>query len=381
MDITMLCKVVDNYGDIGFVFRLARALTEADQSVQLRLIVSDLDSFSKLEPSVQADMPVQTVCGWTLFDWNNGEVCQKAFTENPPDIILECFQCGRPDWLEDLLFGNKERGIIPLANEQHIVRILNIDYLTAESYADDFHCLKSGTRSMYVKKVNFMPGFTAKTAGLTLDKAFMQSLAERTLPKAVSSDSGNAYYVPIFSYERDFTPIVSALERFQAERRANNPSFTVHALVAAGKSASPFFEAWRSAHEPFPATALPFLAQAEWDKLLCAASFSLVRGEDSLSRATLAGRPFLWHAYPQEDEYQTVKVQALLERLRAFVPQPLFEALECCWLSYNKQGAFDSDAFLTLLLHTEDLTRAFSDFSNMLIGNGNFAEHLLAYLA
>ncbi|MDE6349393.1 MAG: elongation factor P maturation arginine rhamnosyltransferase EarP, partial [Treponemataceae bacterium] len=41
-NITILCKVVDNFGDIGFVYRLARALTERDGQLRLRLIVSDL---------------------------------------------------------------------------------------------------------------------------------------------------------------------------------------------------------------------------------------------------------------------------------------------------------------------------------------------------
>ena len=40
-NITILCKVVDNFGDIGFVYRLARALSEEDDSLKLRLIVSD----------------------------------------------------------------------------------------------------------------------------------------------------------------------------------------------------------------------------------------------------------------------------------------------------------------------------------------------------
>mgnify|MGYP002856458472 CR=1 FL=1 len=326
---------------------------------------------------------------------------------------------------EHSLDKRKAAGSSPLANEKHQVQILNVEYLTAEDYADDFHCLKSGTRSIYVKKVNFMPGFTPKTGGLVLDRAFMRSLSERALPPAaaqavfagsgggtgrgMSSDAGTAagvpaasktstpaaqasapavgapaagdFYVTVFSYERDFSAVVNALARFQEARRQADASFRVHALVAAGKGSAPFFQAWHKAGKPFPATALSFMQQQDWDSLLCAASFNLVRGEDSLSRACLAGRPFLWQAYPQEDDYQLVKVQALLSRLKSYLSPELYCPLERSWISYNKAGDADGEALYRLLMQEEALTAAFQAFSQSLIANGNLAEHLLAYLA
>ena len=35
-DITLLCKVVDNFGDIGVVYRLARALKELSDAEECR---------------------------------------------------------------------------------------------------------------------------------------------------------------------------------------------------------------------------------------------------------------------------------------------------------------------------------------------------------
>ena len=195
-NITILCKVVDNFGDIGFVYRLARALTELDSTLNLRLVVSDLNSFSALAPQVDPSKAEQ-VCGrWQIFDWSAADECTQAFSQNPPAIILECFQCGRPDWLETLLFDTPG-GTEPLAY------IVNIDYLTAEDYADEFHLLKSGTRSARVKKINFMPGFTEKTGGLVLDRTFMQNRAqaEDTRHKAATTttESRDAFTVAMFS--------------------------------------------------------------------------------------------------------------------------------------------------------------------------------------
>jgi uncharacterized repeat protein (TIGR03837 family) len=63
---------------------------------------------------------------------------------------------------------------------------------------------------------------------------------------------------------------------------------------------------------------LPFLPQQEYDSLLCCMDFNIVRGEDSLVRAILAEKPFLWNAYIQENAYQTVKVEAFCEMMRLY---------------------------------------------------------------
>ena len=52
MDIDILCRVVDNFGDIGVVYRLARALSELPDPPRLRLVVDGLASFAALDPAI-----------------------------------------------------------------------------------------------------------------------------------------------------------------------------------------------------------------------------------------------------------------------------------------------------------------------------------------
>ena len=49
MYITVLCKVVDNFGDIGVAWRLCRRLAKIQSKYKICLIVDDLESFSKIE--------------------------------------------------------------------------------------------------------------------------------------------------------------------------------------------------------------------------------------------------------------------------------------------------------------------------------------------
>ena len=361
-DITLLCKVVDNYGDIGVVYRLARALYNLDNSITLRIITDNLVSFSKLAPEIDAQKKIQTFNGWRIYDWNSAEENIVAFTAEPPQIILECFQCGRPDWLETLLFTTG----VP-----DIVHIINLEYLTAEPYADDFHCLKSVTRSARVKKVNFMPGFTNKTGGLILDRTF--SDVQKLHPK-----NKNRFNVLIFSYERDFSQIVDPLKIFAKELLEKN-DVTLTANVAAGLSEKPFISAWQNAQNPFRINILPFMPQQEWDDILYCQNFLFVRGEDSLSRACLSGIPFIWHAYKQDENYQLVKVQALLDRMQPFFEPETFRILSDFSIAYNTPGANLPD-FLAILHSYEVLQSGFEAFAQSLYKNGDLADHLLSYI-
>ena len=62
---------------------------------------------------------------------------------------------------------------------------------------------------------------------------------------------------------------------------------------------------------------LPLLTQQDFDGLLWACDFNFVRGEDSLVRALWAGKPFVWHVYPQHDEAHRAKLAAFLDWMEA----------------------------------------------------------------
>ena len=377
-EITILCKVVDNFGDIGVVYRLARALCDIEPNLNITIICSDLKSFSAMEPNVNPQKKIQRIkyknCEWTILDWNCTEKEIKNIHLTLPNfkndfsLILECFQCGRPDWLEQILFAPENK---------KTYRIINIEYLTAEDYAEDFHCLKSGTRSIFVKKVNFMPGFTPKTGGLIIDDAFKNSLQKKQIRP-------NEFTVTIFSYERNFCQIFSALKTFEERHKKENPNFCVKVLAAHGKSLSFVKEAARKTGGTINVVELPFLTQTEWDKILCSADLNFIRGEDSLSRAALCSTPFVWQAYIQEQNYQLVKVEALLSKIKPFIKEKKTQnALVKLWQDYNTpQAPLCNSDLNTVLERTYDgtLRSSFGKFSRTLLKNKNMATALLEFI-
>ncbi|PKL26769.1 MAG: hypothetical protein CVV47_02260 [Spirochaetae bacterium HGW-Spirochaetae-3] len=384
MTLDILCKVVDNFGDIGVVYRLARALSDAPDAPRIRLIVDDLAAFNLLEPAVDPSRAVQSIRGWTLLSWagpdgsTNGAY-EAAYNEDPAIAVIECFACGRPDWLEKMLFD---------AADGRTKTIVNLEYLTAEPYADEFHRMPSLTRSRAVRKYIFMPGFTAATGGLILDGAFMAALRRyaepatrtefrRELTARVGFDADGLeanYWAVVFGYERDYGRVVRDLAEFHRGR-------PVLAIVASGKSDACFIAAWERAERPFPVCRLPFLRQEAWDEVLCAADFLVVRGEDSMARAALSGKPFLWHAYPQEGAHQMVKVRALLDRMRPHFGADEFSAVEDAFLAFNDRladgvGVCGEERILPLMR----LESGFRSFSAGLMANGNLGFNLMTFL-
>ncbi len=367
LDITILCKVVDNFGDIGFVYRLARSLTDLCKNLKLRIVADNLKSFSLLCPEIDPLKDEQNAKGWQIFNWNSEKTCLKEFRKNPPKIILECFQCGRPEWLETLLFTEK----IP-----NIAQIIMIDYLTAEPYAETFHKLQSLTRSAKVQKVNFMPGFTEKTGGLILDKPFLSALKKRT-------DKNEEFFnILFFGYPRNYSPVIHALQNFN-----NKNEKKINLLLAKGAGFDSFMAAYKTEKSAeknlFALKELPFLPQTEWDALLTKTPLLFIRGEDSLSRACLCGVPFVWHAYPQTEEYQLVKVNALLDRMSIhFLPED-FKIIRKCWQIYNTTNAAPQEsenALNNFLQNYKKLCRGFKEFSDSLLKNGDLTEHLLEFI-
>ena len=428
MTVDILCKVVDNYGDIGVVYRLAKALSALDPSLKLRLSVDNMMAFKALEPAVDAEAEAQSLHGWELLRWGAD---WPGFRSDPPRLVLECFACGRPDPLEEALFA---------PNREDVRHIVNIEYLSAEAYANELHLMPSATRSPLVRKHIFMPGFTPSTGGLVIDPDFRRAMAtwggtkaagrealararaallarlglaprtdpmdnaatESRIAAAGGCDAAPAscapaelaarFWLAIFSYERDYGPFVAQLARsFDGE-----PPLV---LAAAGRSQACFVRAWERAGRPFPLLALPFLRQEDWDELLCATDAALVRGEESLARAALAGIPFLWHAYLQDGGHHQVKVAALYDRLAPYFEASEADALQACFLALNEReedgpaagGGEDISAFLRVArreafrLLAEQAApvtgrAGYAAFGRALRENGDMALRLLTFL-
>ena len=390
MPITVLCKVVDNFGDIGVVWRLCCQLSnqikKENFTSKINLIVDDLASFNKICNSVDSNKSFQIVENINIFNWNDEKLCYDEFSKNDGEnlsVILEVFQCGRPSWMEKILFEEKLN---------RTVQIIMIDYLTAEKYAEDFHCLQSLTRSSKVQKVNFMPGFTNKTGGLIIDSEWEHFC-----------DYKNNKTLLCFTYDRNWDALANACKKsnyiekvliapgkgFESLKKSfysdlefntNSKNGRVKALSKACLDRTYFIKDSNLKIEE-----LSFMNQNEWDKMLKNCGVLFIRGEESMSRACLSGIPFVWHAYPQSDEYQLIKVRALLERMSVHFSVEDFKIIEKVWILINsaesevEQEVFEK-AILDFFDNAEKLVYGFREFALDLRKNGDLCSNLMTFI-
>ncbi|AWM79484.1 hypothetical protein DKL61_03475 [Gammaproteobacteria bacterium ESL0073] len=133
----VFCKVIDNYGDIGVCWRLARQLAN-EQQQYVRLWVDDLKAFKKICPHVNTNLNEQLVENIFIYHW-------QAHWQpvSPADIVIESFACNLPDdYIQAMSQANKT------------ILWVNLEYLTYERWSVDFHAIPS-LQSLNLKNISF----------------------------------------------------------------------------------------------------------------------------------------------------------------------------------------------------------------------------------
>ena len=290
----IFCRIIDNYGDMGVSWRLARQLAARGQSV--RLWVDDASPLTWMAP---LGCPGVEVRAWTepldLSDLS------------PGDVLVEAFGCDIPAVFVERYVGWRQADRRP-------ARWINLEYLSAEDYVERSHGLPSPVMhgpGRGLSKHFFYPGFTPRTGGLLRESDLLQRQTAFDRRGWLASHgidlNPDTTYVSLFCYEPAALP--SLLELLAHQPRP------VQLLVTAGRAAA----AVRACSRPdgLDLHFLPYLTQDDYDHLLWACDLNFVRGEDSLVRALWAGHPLVWHIYPQHDEAHHAKLEAWLGWMEA----------------------------------------------------------------
>ncbi|MEH6823204.1 MAG: elongation factor P maturation arginine rhamnosyltransferase EarP [Motiliproteus sp.] len=324
----IFCRVIDNYGDIGVTWRLARQLVaEHDQAV--RLWVDDPRAFCRLCPQANSQDAMQIHQGVAVHQWPSE--WQPVSTA---DVVIEAFGCELPDAYVDAMAQCTRSSLW-----------LNLEYLSAETWVDGCHGLPS-LQPQGLHKFFFFPGFTPRTGGLLREneliaqrQRFQQDPAARVafLKRLGVTPEPNARLISLFAYEN--TALASWLEALA------NSTQPVQLLVPEGRIIADLAR-WLGLNaltagdlhrrHALTVQVLPFVSQDDYDRLLWSCDFNAVRGEDSFVRAQWAGRPLLWQLYPQQQEAHLDKLDAFLARYGKGLSVTTNAALQAQWQAWNR---------------------------------------------
>lgn len=331
----IFCKVVDNFGDAGVCWRLARIL-QYEHGVPVRIWIDDLEPLQALCPAVDAGIRTQRIDYIEIHHWDDS-----LPVADDGAVVIEAFGCGLGD---ELVMRMAARAQPPLW--------IVLEYLSAESWVDEHHGLASPHPRLPLQRYFFFPGFTAVTGGLLREadlltrrdaygarqrQAFWHGLgyADATAPALTLSLFAYAS-APVIEWltvlAQGTQPVVVAvpgtvlLPAVQA---------VCGAVLPEGSSSQQGTTLRRGALE---VRLLPFLPQLQYDELLWACDLNLVRGEDSLVRALWAARPLVWQPYRQEDGAHRPKLAAFMDCYGAGLPPATLAAMTAFWRVWNGEG-------------------------------------------
>ncbi|MEY4120030.1 MAG: hypothetical protein RLZZ472_420 [Pseudomonadota bacterium] len=316
----IFCQIVDNYGDAGVCWRLARALSRLSSSSintvssidcddsRIRLFCDDLNVLNVIAHGDAVSHGASL--GIEVLPWSAAE--SPTVLASVGDVVIEAFACHLPQpYIEAMVQKTSQKA----STKQPIW--INLEYLTAEAWADNMHLMPS-PQNNGLNKYFYFPGFTPKTGGVLLgdwDEVTSNSLKiPQSLSLAFESCHPTSKKVSVFNYKQ--APLDTWLDSVNQAALAHDNKVDVFLCADQNVSAATLkkFASTHSNDSAVQLIQLPFIPQEDYDYLLSICDINLVRGEDSFVRAQWAGKPFIWDIYPQSNLAHEVKLNAFLER-------------------------------------------------------------------
>ncbi len=383
----IFCRIVDNYGDIGVCWRLAKQLAN-EHHLTVRLFVDLPEVAQQIISDLNTSDPKQWLSGVEVYIWHDD-----LYVNETADVVIEAFSCDLPE----RYIATIPLKINGMVDVKQSAMWLNLEYLSAEKWVGDFHAKPSTNPATGLVKYFFFPGFNRATGGLLRETdlivrrdvfqadAVTQWQFLRQL--GVYSISPVTIKISLFCYLH--APIISLLHVLSASNYpivlfVPDSAILKTILQWSGVDGSSF-----EANKVFKKGNLsihivPFLTQDDYDKLLWLCDLNFVRGEDSWVRAIWAARPFIWQPYFQQESTHILKLNAFLDdycqQLNVTVTQALrdlsniwlspassVDTLASCWNNYVQQlepYKTHAQIYTNQLARQADLASKLVDFCN-----------------
>ena len=379
--IDIFCEIIDNFGDIGVVYRISKELKKIFQNVRIRIVLNRLEEFKAINKKVK-DVDYQEIDGLIC-------VTEKYVKENMEsfgvsDVFIEAFGCNVP---EEYVKAAKENSKL----------WINLEYLSGEKWIEDFHLCESLIDSKTLKKIFFMPGFSEKSGGVIIDSGFLERMKfgkenrDEVLKKYFKDfDLKDKFIGTVFSYEKNFENLLETLKNYEKE--------TV-LLLMGEKTQKSFSEILKKnltedygnivKYGKITMIYSDFFSQEEYEEIISASDFNFTRGEDSFVRGIILGKPFMWHIYLQEEKAHMDKIKAFTERFKESVEvseeeKNIIESYCNLLEDYNDRDKNSlekgKEDFRIFFEKFEEINRICEKYSKFLLEKCNLVKKLYKYI-
>ncbi|MGL4402294.1 MAG: elongation factor P maturation arginine rhamnosyltransferase EarP [Fusobacteriaceae bacterium] len=381
MDI--FCQVIDNFGDVGVVYRLANQLKK---KYRVRVYIDSLKELALLNPGVDEKQEIQNVEGIEFLTYEYLSENWKNLT--PREIVIEAFGCKIH---EDYYSKAKEESKL----------LINLEYLSSEKWTLDFHGVESLIGAKTLKKFFYIPGLLAGSGGVLFEREKIERIKKISpeekqiqLDKYLKSFSRKfregKKIGTLFSYEKNFEKLLETLNSQEEETILLLMGEKTHSsigeilenlgennglkenIVRYGKVYMEYY---------------PFIPQEQYDELIQLTDFNFVRGEDSFVRAILSGVPFLWHIYFQEEGVHMDKLRGFLLALDEYFEkysqgeyEEVLKKYKKIMCDYNERTGnnleITSENYKDFFQNLEQLKKMTEQYSDYIVKNHDLVEKL-----
>jgi len=306
--IDIFSRFIDNYGDISIPLRLAHGLY-IDHGVTSNVFLTSNEL-------------TQKILDKNLFNENINIIDIDNMDNNflPNANIVTIFDTQMPISYEAKL-TNKNL-------------LINYEYFSAEQWVDDYH-LRESINKKY-KKIFYIPG-VSEHSGVPIF-----AINDKGLYRSKRFESNTINFFCYFN------------ENIEASIKVLRINFPQYDSVLHDR-----FEKDKSRGKNL-------LSFNDFDKALSNSLINFVRGEDSLIRAILAGSPFIWQPYIQENGLHITKLNAFLDHYFISLPPQLREI----FLIWNNQS-LNFEHWRYIFENIENLKGCYLDARENFIKRGN----------
>lgn len=286
-------RAIDNFGDLAISLRLSQQISE-QINCKVTLFTEFNEALFSLIPKIDSNTVVFLMDNLEIRSIN-----QPFNVIEAPTHIVNIFNIPIPD--DYLILINKP------------TRYIIYEYLSAEKWVDGFHLKSSINLNCFLDQVYFFPGFTKNTGGLLIDEKKPKNHYLKFFRNTSEKDWLDFFNVSIFCYSH--SNIQSVLNV--------NKSLKINIYIP-----ELIINKYKAIIEwPKHLVAYPFLSFADYDSLLGLCDLNFVRGEDSLVRAIISGKPFIWQPYIQENGAHFLKLNAFIDFYFSELQESLFKII------------------------------------------------------
>lgn len=326
-------RAIDNYGDIAIAIRLARQLASIPEN--------HVTLFTEISDTLNELLPAREVESYKFLDID-GDLSMAV----PAPYIINVF--------------NTEIPKCYMSELSQKTKIFIYEYLSAESWVEDFHLKSSLNPNPLIEKVYFYPGFNEKTGGLLREKCIVKNLHR---PSNINQTK--RLQCSFFYYQH--TNINEFLEQFV------NIGYLCKSMIP-----SNIIDQKIANVLPSESSIFKFLSFEKYDNLLKSSDLNFVRGEDSLCRAIFSGKPFVWQVYVQENEAHVKKLESFIEMYFFDLEINLKAIVTSLFYEWNT-GQLNEETLKSYLINYNDISQFYASRSNHFISSKSAVDNLITY--